>query len=194
MVGQEDNDHVFRNCSNSKCIWEDICKGSTASNSYNAEWNNWLFDNLKCYDLIGGHTPWNLLFAVTLWFIWKWRCEKIFYPNFVLPLCPGKIILRYVGSWLFANAKLEDSVPEESRMISWEKLIVDGSWLPELGSIAMGGVNKNDRKSWLVGFALNKGTGSVIEAELWGILVGLNFAWNAGFRKVDVESDSKVVF
>ncbi|KAE8654104.1 hypothetical protein F3Y22_tig00117056pilonHSYRG00889 [Hibiscus syriacus] len=31
---------------------------------------------------------------------------------------------------------------------------------------------------------------SIIDAELWGAFVGLNFAWNAGFRQVILELDS----
>ena len=37
---------------------------------------------------------------------------------------------------------------------------------------------------------LNIGVGSVIEAELWGLYEGLKMAWNSGFRKVLIESDS----
>ena len=43
----------------------------------------------------------------------------------------------------------------------------------------------------MVGFALNKGVGSVLEAEIWGIFKGLKLAWSTGFRKVMVESDSQ---
>ncbi|KAK0603530.1 hypothetical protein LWI29_005964 [Acer saccharum] len=197
MAGQEDEDHVFRTCSSSSRIWEDISTSVTKSASYNSEWESWLFENLKCTFLIGGRIPSYLLFVVTLWFIWKWRCEKVFDVNFTIPPSPGKIVMQYVESWLDANAKLEDSYPKKSCMLSWTapppgwvKLNVDGSRISDSGFIAAGGIIRNERKSWLVGFALNKGSGDVIEAELWGIFEGLNLAWKAGFRKVEVESDS----
>ena len=57
--------------------------------------------------------------------------------------------------------------------------------------ISAGGVVRDHMKKWLVGFALNKGIGNVLEAELWGILEGLNLVWKAGYKKVIVESDSQ---
>ncbi|KAK3211028.1 hypothetical protein Dsin_015734 [Dipteronia sinensis] len=38
-----------------------------------------------------------------------------------------------------------------------------------------------------------QGVGSVLEADLWGLFEGLKFVWETGFRKVEVESDSKVI-
>ncbi|KAI9160793.1 hypothetical protein LWI28_011617 [Acer negundo] len=73
----------------------------------------------------------------------------------------------------------------------WVKLNVDGSRNPESGCISAGGVARNHLKQCLVGFALNKGSGSVLEAETWGLLGGLKLVWKAGFRKVVIESDSQ---
>ncbi|KAK3219521.1 hypothetical protein Dsin_013491 [Dipteronia sinensis] len=75
----------------------------------------------------------------------------------------------------------------------WIKLNVDGSRNPVLGTIAAGGVIRDHRKKWLSGFALNKGTDSVNEAEVWGIFEGLKLVWKEGHKKVVVESDSQNV-
>ncbi|CAL9008694.1 unnamed protein product, partial [Prunus brigantina] len=40
------------------------------------------------------------------------------------------------------------------------------------------------------GFAVNLGVGKVLEAELWGIHVGLKLAWDIGCSAVVLESDS----
>ncbi|KAK2648505.1 hypothetical protein Ddye_015994 [Dipteronia dyeriana] len=58
--------------------------------------SSWLWENLKCNTLLLGRILGHLLFAVTLWFLWKWRCEKVFNPSFLLPSCPGKHILNSV--------------------------------------------------------------------------------------------------
>ncbi|KAK3211449.1 hypothetical protein Dsin_016155 [Dipteronia sinensis] len=100
-----------------------------------------------CSKLCLGRIPGYLLFAMTLWFTWKWKCDRVFDSTFQLSLCPG--------------------------------------------SIFAGGVIRDNTMNWLVGFALNKGLGSVIEAELWGIFEGLKLVWKVGFRKVIVESDSQ---
>ncbi|KAK2661945.1 hypothetical protein Ddye_000519 [Dipteronia dyeriana] len=53
---------------------------------------------------------------------------------------------------------------------------------------------RDHNKNWLGGFSLNKGVGSVIEAELWGIFEGLKLAWEARYRKLVVESDYIAVY
>ena len=91
--------------------------------------------------------------------------------------------MNYIGDWLDANISVEFDSVMTNCLISWIppprdwiKLNVDGSLNHDLGSISAGGVIRDDKKMWLTGFAMNKGSGSVIEAELWGILEGLNLA------------------
>ncbi|KAK2638305.1 hypothetical protein Ddye_026100 [Dipteronia dyeriana] len=55
-----------------------------------------------------------------------------------------------------------------------------------------GGVVRDHLKTWVIGFALNKGSGRVLKAELWSILEGLKLVWQYGFRKIIVEIDSKL--
>lgn len=127
----------------------------------------------------------------------EWRCESVFNPTFKRPNCPGKIIVNYMEDWWKANNDVEKVDGKTCFFVwnlhaqDWVKLNVDGSRNPLLESIAIGGVIRDHKKSWLGGFALNKGTGSVIEAELWGIFEGLKIAWKAGYKKVVVESDSQ---
>ncbi|KAK2661731.1 hypothetical protein Ddye_000305 [Dipteronia dyeriana] len=62
----------------------------------------------------------------------------------------------------------------------------------DVGYISARGIIRDDKKKWLIGFALNKGSCSVLEVELWAILEGLTLAWRVGYIKVMVESDSQV--
>ena len=71
----------------------------------------------------------------------------------------------------------------------WVKVNVDGSRNTDSGMIDAGGVLRNHGKNWLKGVVMNKGVGSVIEAEFWGLYKGLLMAWNSGYKKVLVESD-----
>ncbi|KAK2642998.1 hypothetical protein Ddye_024761 [Dipteronia dyeriana] len=133
-VSDEDIDHVFRSCSVSCRIWEDICKDITKSNSFKTEWSSWLWENLNCNTLLLGQIPGHLLFAVTLWFIWKWRCEKVFNLRFLFPSCPSKSIMKYVKEWLDANVIGKSSTVKESRFISWSRPPLDWVKLNEDGS------------------------------------------------------------
>ena len=117
-MSDEDVNHVFRGCADSVSIWESFSTGITRTDAFLIDWDEWMFNNLKCSKLVMRICPNYLIFSVTLWFIWKWRCEKVFGLNFVMPLCLGKIILTYVDSWQAANTKLDDSAPKENCLIS----------------------------------------------------------------------------
>lgn len=47
--------------------------------------------------------------------------------------------------------------------------------------------------NWIKGFTHNLGSCSVPKAEVWVVLQGLELAWKQGFRKVVIETDSKLV-
>ncbi|KAK2663118.1 hypothetical protein Ddye_001692 [Dipteronia dyeriana] len=67
----EDVKHVFRGCSDSFGIWENISKCITRDCAFQADWDEWICINLKCNSLVLGRIPNYLLFGVTLWFMWK---------------------------------------------------------------------------------------------------------------------------
>ncbi|KAL5841286.1 hypothetical protein ACOSQ3_011889 [Xanthoceras sorbifolium] len=54
----------------------------------------------------------------------------------------------------------------------WIKLNIDGSRDNYVGNIAAGGVLTDATKQWITGLALNRGKGSVLEAEFWEIYKG----------------------
>ncbi|CAI0557978.1 unnamed protein product [Linum tenue] len=57
-------------------------------------------------------------------------------------------------------------------------------------STAAGGVFRDDEGQFMKAFAINLGRGSVTHAELAGIVQGLRLAWEAGYRRVEVRTDS----
>ena len=116
----------------------------------------------------------------------------MFDPTFSIPQSPDVVINSIATDWLKANQSGEEGLlpirwmePNEG----WVKVNVDGSRNNDSGMIAAGGVLRNHGKNWLQGFVTNKGVGSIIEAELWGLYEGLLMAWNSGYKKVLVESD-----
>jgi len=54
------------------------------------------------------------------------------------------------------------------------------------------GVFKNQLGVVIFSYATNIGYYSVLHAELYVIYIGINIAWNRGFRKFWVKSDSKM--
>ncbi|KAK3183153.1 hypothetical protein Dsin_030439 [Dipteronia sinensis] len=171
--GCENFNHVLIECSVSLKIWEDICKGIIKTGHFNLEWCDWMLHNLRCNAMVIGRFPPYLLFAVTMWFIWKWRCKSVFDTNFKLLVCTGKIITNFVDEWLKANSDSESKnevtfflIARSSPETEWAKLNVDENLNLEPGTISARGVIRNHKKKWIGGFALNRGIGSIIEAEL----------------------------
>ncbi|CAL0315260.1 unnamed protein product [Lupinus luteus] len=74
----------------------------------------------------------------------------------------------------------------------WIKCNVDGS-APKDKASGCGGVFRDSNGSWLYGFAisLDRGTSSTI--ELSAISIALDIAWDRGFRRLILETDSLTV-
>ncbi|KAL5817222.1 hypothetical protein ACOSQ3_025600 [Xanthoceras sorbifolium] len=130
-------------------------------------------------------------------FIWKWRCKIIFDKDFSIPVNPALIILKYKKEWVQANCSSFTSKRLNLKFIDWSpptpdwiKLNIDGSRISDVDSIAAGGVFREHSKGWLGGFSVKRGSGSALEAELWGVFSGRKIAWEAGVKKMLVESDS----
>ncbi|XP_061375835.1 uncharacterized protein LOC133317945, partial [Gastrolobium bilobum] len=74
--------------------------------------------------------------------------------------------------------------------VDWVKLNVDGACDANGTRTGCGGVFRDASGTWIVGFCKNLGSGTVLHAELWACLVGLELAWDRGFRQVWLEGDS----
>ncbi|KAI5351228.1 hypothetical protein L3X38_004119 [Prunus dulcis] len=160
--------------------------------------DDWLFHNLHSKRSFMTGLAWNSVFAVSLWFIWKWRCKFVFEHGFLLPSEPQQVILQYVKDWLAATMSVSAPLHQGVVYLHWQaplpgrcKVNSDGSRKHARGYIGAGGLLRDQAGNWIKGFSVNLGVGSVIEAELWGIFWGLHLAWEDGFRTVEVECDSK---
>lgn len=71
----------------------------------------------------------------------------------------------------------------------WVKVNTDGSASNPPGRAGAGGLLRDEEGDG--GFSLNVGSANSLSAELFGIREGLNLAWEKGFRKVVIESDSE---
>ncbi|KAL5734690.1 hypothetical protein ACOSP7_032551 [Xanthoceras sorbifolium] len=153
------------------------------------EWSSWLLANLMNKNLINGY-PMCIYFIFTIWFIWK-----------LLHPWPHIPIFGAVQDWLVAagkRAKFDKGFA--NRFVSWcppppswMKLNVDGSRSGPTGCIAAAGVIRDSNGQWLGGFTLNKGIGSALEVELWGMVEGLLYAWQAGYKFVIIETDCNII-
>ncbi|XP_012461277.1 uncharacterized protein LOC105781288 [Gossypium raimondii] len=71
------------------------------------------------------------------------------------------------------------------------KINTDGAPIKSSAMASAGEVVRDDKGDWISGFSRSLGVATVLHSELWAILDGLNLAWDRGFRKIILESDSK---
>lgn len=76
---------------------------------------------------------------------------------------------------------------------NWLKLNVDGARQLPSRRIGAGGVLRNHDGCWISGFIASMGIGDVLDAEAWGMLLGLQMAVSITKGKLIVESDSEVL-
>ncbi|KAJ1425364.1 Ribonuclease H domain [Sesbania bispinosa] len=76
--------------------------------------------------------------------------------------------------------------------LGWAKVNTDGSFSPATLSAACGGVIHDHWGLFLFAFSNFLGNCSIMEAELWGILRGLNTASQIGLKQVIIEDDSVI--
>ncbi|CAA7012925.1 unnamed protein product [Microthlaspi erraticum] len=131
----------------------------------------WLYLNLGLEARAFG-SSWATLFAISVWWGWKWRCGNVFG---VVGKCRDRV------KFLKELAK------------GWMKLNTDGASRGNPGLAAAGGVLQNAYGEWCGGFALNIGSCTAPLAELWGVYYGLYIAWERGVRRLEVEIDSELV-
>ncbi|MBA0732559.1 hypothetical protein Gogos_016639 [Gossypium gossypioides] len=73
---------------------------------------------------------------------------------------------------------------------SWVRLRTDGSVRLDEGFAATGGFVGDHNDGWIMEFCRYLGYCTVLEAELWGILDGLNFIFDRCFDRVLIQTNS----
>ncbi|XP_031111969.1 uncharacterized protein LOC116015942 [Ipomoea triloba] len=153
-----------------------------------------------------GRNPVNntTVFAVTTWWIWRWRNEVTF-TNTVKHL-------QYKLSWIktqveevnraFAKAKYPGSQGSEPnwQMLSWTKpqegyvkVNVDGAVDRITSRASCGGAIRNENGAWKQGYTYSIGYCTPFEAEAWALFKGVQLAVHLGCNRVIFESDSNEI-
>ncbi|XP_019152396.1 PREDICTED: uncharacterized protein LOC109149189 [Ipomoea nil] len=196
---KEDVEHTMRSCPAAEEVWKLINNGDNQGMSLNSDFNTWLKTNVTGNQ--GGQRRRQRCarFAITAWWIWKWRNDRVF--NGVEKDINEKIAwlhrqFKEVEDVLSRNAEQGGRQREDTRRKQpwrppnegWIKVNTDGCARTK-GHSACGGVLRNNEGQYIGGFSKKIGTCSALEAEVWGIYVGIQKAWELGYRKVMFETD-----
>ncbi|KAK2663029.1 hypothetical protein Ddye_001603 [Dipteronia dyeriana] len=60
-------------------------------------------ENLHNRKSVPGNPPHFLVFLFALWFLWKWRCKKVFDTNFSPSQSPQLIVKQFAKEWWNGN-------------------------------------------------------------------------------------------
>ncbi|XP_048422575.1 uncharacterized protein LOC125469371 [Pyrus x bretschneideri] len=194
---EESMDHIFRSCRHSPSFWNGVGIPSEVAHSFALDFQSWMAINLRTHCSTIHGLPWNLIFASTLWYCWKGRNNLVFNDGQQPPVSPQKFIFQFARDWYDANKCSSSKPPRQIISIHWihppigrYKINTDGSCKDPFRHISAGGLIRNSEGDWIKGFAANLGRGTIMEAELWGVFMGLSIAWDEGCRDVILECDS----
>ena len=168
---------------------------------FDCDLKHWISMN---FDMHLGHSPanWMDIFMTSCWMFWNWRNKEVHEENFRRPPFPHNAILSYahtvkevMKSITFSrNGRTNQEILFRWKFppAGWCKLNTDGASGASSREAGCGGILRNDQGHWIGGFSYRIGNYTAIIAELWGILIGLEWAWNMGIKKIILECDSKV--
>ncbi|XP_073051702.1 uncharacterized protein [Primulina eburnea] len=200
----EDVDHIFRKCEEAKKIWRRLMPTKAFQTSLNPSFDAWLMGNLGHKPKTSKNLDWNILFAITLWWIWHWRNNFVFntkkfdvdlkekwIKDYLLQIKSAFTSMKVMPSYNtgYTNCIIRWSPPPTG----WTSLDVDGSCKQKARKAGGGGILRTDLGDWIMEFIYNIGWCSIEEAELWEVCKGLELAWNSGYKKISLGIDSQIV-
>nr|GMD40682.1 putative RNA-directed DNA polymerase [Ipomoea batatas] len=200
----EDINHLLRHCPKAMEVWRKLLPQTAINKFWNIDFLTWFDLNVAGKGAFSSVENGPILFAITLWWIWRWRNEIIF---------KGKSMdidhkIRWINMQVAESVRAFEKISQPAsnthnkvqRLIrwtkppdGWTKMNIDGSRDTLTGHASCGGLLRDVNGNWLLGFKAKVGHCSIEEAEAWSILKGLKTIWNHGYRKVIIESDAKRV-
>lgn len=180
--------HILRDCPAMEGVWRRIVPLRKRQEFFAQSLLEWIYSNLGDDGSIGD-TTWATLFAMAVWWGWKWRRINVFNGT---GKCPDRVkfVKEKAREVTLAYAKackhVRSNTVRVERLIAWTrpssgwlKLNTDGASRGNQGLATTGGVLRDERCHRCRGFALNIGVCTAPLAELWGVNYGLCIAWES---------------
>ncbi|CAA7024806.1 unnamed protein product [Microthlaspi erraticum] len=200
--GDETIIHILCDCPAMEGVWRRLVPLSKRREFFATSLLEWVYTNLGD-DCSVRETTWATLFAITIWWGWKWRCINVFdgtgkcrdRVQFVKDQAKEVTMAQTKSGTTSSSVRgrVERQIKWTCPSDGWVKLNTDGASRGNPGMAAAGGVLWDERGSWSRGFALNIGVCNAPLAELWGVYYGLLMAWESKAQRVTVEVDSEMI-
>ncbi|CAL1400519.1 unnamed protein product [Linum trigynum] len=202
---EETNLHCLRDCRIARTVWNRLIPSNRRPTFFIDDYDEWLRSNIRD-DSEGAWTgDWGSFFSLVAWYLWKPRNEHIFQGK----VMTTSTLFNYISikgnewakTWTAASLQLdvtqkphraEELIGWKPPRAGWIKLNTDGAAQGNHGLISAGGALRDVNGDWIAGFCSKIGTGTAIEAELWGIYKGIDLAWNKEIKFLIIETDSQL--
>jgi len=148
--------HILRDCLAMMGIWARIVHRQKRQGFFTKSLLEWVYDNL-CERLIVAEVPWRTMFAVAIWWGWKWRCGNVFGE---IRKCRDRLrfIMETSKEVVTANHSIDSQVPRRERVErligwsyppdGWVKLNTGGASRGNRGLATAGGVLRDENGEW----------------------------------------------
>ncbi|CAN1147800.1 Putative ribonuclease H protein At1g65750 [Linum perenne] len=171
----EDLKHVFRECSFTEQTWNRVLPKVVQGEKRSMDFKDWW--------IYGINEPMiSLTFGFMLWILWNRRNKSIFEDNAMTVEEISNQVSFWVqfSSFCWKTRRLGRKAPGYARQTQL------------IGSTAAGGLIRDDQGRFVSAFVSKLGTCSIVRAEIWGVIEGMELAWSCGIRKLKVQSDSAI--
>lgn len=145
------------------------------------------------------HIPMGTLFTYILWHLWIARNKKTFECQTFSPHITLSSAVSKAQEFHFLAAKSNQKLALQTCYIGWSppppsllKINTDGAFNQSSNLAANGGIIRDHKGFWVMGFSKFLGFESALLAELWAIKTGLSMCLNKGFLNIIFETDSKL--
>ena len=165
--------HALRDCHKIKKVWRQLGIQKTDQVFWTSNLQDWIKINSKDRkSCLQGNPPWNIIFPIGVWNLWKSRNMFIFERKSQNPNLSKEIVnqavefLCYVASPRNPTRVVTRSTRWEKPAMGWKKLKTDGLVLGSVGQAGCGDVVRDDHGNWIAGFARHIGATDSFAAEL----------------------------
>ncbi|XP_019174227.1 PREDICTED: uncharacterized protein LOC109169788 isoform X1 [Ipomoea nil] len=194
---EEDVAHCIRNCTKAMEIWGVFLPRGACKNFFNMDFDSWLFMNISGRMKNHKEGDWSGLFALVVWWIWRWRCNLAFRNE----SWEKRDKIRWLQEQnkerlrAFARSKAVEVKNMRPKIVTtghedWMYLHTDATFTSPNEITGCGGVLRNQRGEWIGGFSCLSRTSSATEGVLATVLIALQWAWDKGVKKIHIFSDS----
>ncbi|XP_057760081.1 uncharacterized protein LOC130980412 [Arachis stenosperma] len=192
---EETTIHILRDCQFAKKVWSSLVPQDHLSEFFNTDLPEWILINLS------QRGNWPCTFGMGISALWYDRNKLVFEGKISAPGMVAISIHKRTTEVLNCLRKnlIKEQANRSDHLIRWIpppesiiKINVDGLFYSHNNNAACGGVFRDQWGRFLKGFSCNLGSCSIMHAELWAVIKGLQIAMANDIHHVIIESDSKM--